>query len=109
MFSQESQVMSNLKKDIEELVRSVVASIGYYAMHGKTDKEATNLAVIAVSKEIINLIESVVPEEKNRKTDDEYGYCITCNQIIDSPEADCFCTIHNLVISDIKSKLIGKE
>lgn len=30
--------MSNLKKDIEELVRSVVASIGYYAMHGKTDK-----------------------------------------------------------------------
>lgn len=52
--------MSNLKKDIEELVRSVVASIGYYSMHGKTDKEATDLAVIAVSKEIINLIESVV-------------------------------------------------
>lgn len=33
-----------------------------------------------------------------RTTDMEYGYCITCDQIIDSGEADCFCTINNLTL-----------
>ena len=100
--------MSNLKKDIDELVRSVVTSIGYYAMHGKTDKEATDLAVIAVSKEIINLIESVIPEP-DKHTWRAYGQpdgtvvCDHCNLAED---------VNNLLssqVADIKSRLIGEE
>lgn len=107
--------MSNLKKDIEEILKDFVLwrtkiidgkPVATYDKNMLSEWEREQYQPMEAVTQIINLIESVVPEEKNRKTDDEYGYCITCNQIIDSPEADCFCTIHNLVISDIKSKLI---
>jgi hypothetical protein len=52
-----------------------------------------------------SLLISKLPEKKNRKPDEEYMYCITCNQNIDSLEADCFCSIHNLAVDDMKAVL----
>lgn len=51
----------------------------------------------------------LIPEKHHRKIDEEYGYCVTCNQIVDTPDADCFCSIHNLAIADMEKNIEGEK
>lgn len=61
---------------------------------------------LALTNAVRELTKETMPKKHNRKTDVEYGYCVTCNQNIDSAESDCFCTIHNLAIDTYQANLL---
>lgn len=86
----------------KELDRIFDRILGRHSIH-------FNYSKAEIREELSTLIKSIVPEKKSRKPDEEYMYCITCNQIIDTLDADCFCSIHNLVVDKILSKLEGTE
>lgn len=57
------------------------------------------------AKMLLTDLLALLPKLQNRKPDEDYMYCITCNQIIDTIKSDCFCTIHNLAIDQVRTAL----
>lgn len=102
--------MTSLKEEIDAIIFRCFAQGQYWGTEqdGKLNPDYEPEKPIDRSealKAISSTISKHLPEKKERKADEEYMYCITCNQIIDTSEADCFCTIHNLAIDDVKKLL----
>ena len=96
--------MSNLKKDIDEIVFRCFAQGQYWGTEadGKLDpgyKPEKPIDRTQAVNNILNLIESVIPEEKK---DDIPG-------VIFNQAGIAYFDGWNECIADIKSKLIGKE
>lgn len=99
--------MKDWSKEVLEVLKDSIGIAALYGVNAKAGdiQRLTNQALAEITKATL----AVVPEKKIRKTDTEYGYCITCNQIIDDAEADCFCTIHNLAVDNFLDALGVKD
>ena len=100
--------MSNLKKDIEEILKDFVLwrtkiidgkPVATYDKNMLSEWEREQYQPMEAVTQIINLIESVIPEEKK---DDIPG-------VIFNQAGIAYFDGWNECIADIKSKLIGKE
>jgi len=100
--------MSNLKKDIEKILKDFVLwrtkiidgkPVATYDKNMLSEWEREQYQPMEAVTQIINLIESVIPEEKK---DDIPG-------VIFNQAGIAYFDGWNECIADIKSKLIGKE
>lgn len=88
---------------IADILDKVIA--GQQPHNGKLFAVSDIMSKSEALAEIRQLILDSLPKRCERKPDEDYGYCITCNQIIDTLEADCFCSIHNLAIDQATESL----
>ena len=111
MFSQESQVMSNLKKDIEEILKDFVLwrtkiidgkPVATYDKNMLSEWEREQYQPMEAVTQIINLIESVADKIIGK---DEYDNFALYNKRVRATHRDELRAEQR----DIKSKLIGKE
>ena len=118
--------MSNLKKDIDEIVFRCFAQGQYWGTEadGKLDpgyKPEKPIDRTQAVNNILNLIESVIPEEIDVKskyeTDDDGGIIVVVDENNDTMTGENLVHLarlasdegYNQAIKDIKNKLIGKE
>lgn len=118
--------MSNLKKDIDEILNTLYEDILVSESEladgdRKTSLEIVEQALKQATTQIINLIESVIPEEIDVKskyeTDDDGGIIVVVDENNDTMTGENLVHLarlasdegYNQAIKDIKNKLIGKE
>lgn len=122
--------MSNLKKDIEKILKDFVLwrtkiidgkPVATYDKNMLSEWEREQYQPMEAVTQIINLIESVIPEEIDVKskyeTDDDGGIIVVVDENNDTMTGENLVHLarlasdegYNQAIKDIKSKLIGKE
>ena len=122
--------MSNLKKDIEKILKDFVLwrtkiidgkPVATYDKNMLSEWEREQYQPMEAVTQIINLIESVIPEEIDVKskyeTDDDGGIIVVVDENNDTMTGENLVHLarlasdegYNQAIKDIKNKLIGKE
>lgn len=122
--------MSNLKKDIEKILKDFVLwrtkiidgkPVATYDKNMLSEWEREQYQPMEAVTQIINLIESVIPEEIDVKskyeTDDDGGIIVVVDENNNTMTGENLVHLarlasdegYNQAIKDIKNKLIGKE